>query len=52
MDIGKMNISYVRIISEAGTSLDHRNKEGETPLIAEVDIKARKGDTRIIEESP
>lgn len=47
MDIGKMNISYVRINTEAGTSLDHRNKEGETPLIAEVDIKARKGDTAL-----
>ena len=41
MDIGKMNISYVRINTEAGTSLDHRK------LIAEVDIKARKGDTAL-----
>ena len=32
--VGRMNISYVRIIAEAGANIDHKNHEWETPLIA------------------
>ena len=31
--VGNMNISYIKILVNAGAKLNHRNEKGETPLM-------------------